>query len=152
MSKKQKVKKPHGNPKIAEYGAKSRFKKGDPRINKDGRPRKFVSALGAQFGYTQSQVHDAMRGLAAMELSELTDVVHSSRATALEVIVARAMIKARLSGDLHKIETVLTRAFGSPKQTVIQEELPKQDVTEIDWSKLSASALREIANAQIKKA
>lgn len=123
----------------------------DPRRNVNGRPRKFVSQFAKDFGYTQSQVLDTMNALLACDRGELQQIMNDKGSTALEAAVARALIKSMDTGDLSKIETVVTRVYGAPKQYIEDTTPPVPTSVEIDFNKLSDSALREIAAATIKK-
>lgn len=85
--------------------------------NPNGRPRKYVSTLTSQ-GYKQSEITDTLQALLSMSRTELDEVAGNKDATALEVAVAKAITIAMDAGELRNIELVLSRAFGSPKQTV----------------------------------
>jgi len=87
------------------------------RINKGGRPRKYVSALKEQ-GYKASEVNDAIQVLMSMTIEELKDVYNNPQATVLEKTVASAIRKSIEKGSLYSIETLLTRVYGKPKEQV----------------------------------
>lgn len=89
-------------------------KKGEVR-NPHGRPRKYVSELRAQ-GYKISEVNDAIQVLMSMTLDELKEVYTNPKATVLEKTIASAIRKSIEKGSLYSIETLLTRAFGKPKE------------------------------------
>jgi poly-beta-hydroxyalkanoate depolymerase len=97
------------------------LKKGDgfdthpERINREGRPRKYVSLLKEQ-GYKLSEINDSIQAMMAMDLEELKGVFENPKATILEKTVANAMKKSLEKGSLYSIETLLTRVYGKPKE------------------------------------
>jgi len=94
-------------------------KKGEVR-NPNGRPRKFVSALKEQ-GYKMSEVNDAIQVLMSMTLEELADTFKNRTATILEKTVANALKKSLEKGSLYSLDTLMSRVYGKPKETVSQE-------------------------------
>jgi hypothetical protein len=86
------------------------------RINREGRPRKYVSLLKEQ-GYKLSEVNDAIQALMSMDAEELKAVLDNPKATILELTIAAAMIKSLKNGSLYSMETLLTRVYGKPKET-----------------------------------
>lgn len=86
------------------------------RINREGRPRKYVSQLKEQ-GYKLSEVNDAIQALMSMDAEELKSVLDNPKATILELTIAAAMIKSLKNGSLYSMETLLTRVYGKPKET-----------------------------------
>lgn len=96
------------------------FKKGeDYRRNVSGRPRKYYSTLKAQ-GYSLSEVNDCIQVLISMNLDELKEVWENKQATILEKTIAGALKKSIEKGSLYSVETLLTRVYGKPKETVDQ--------------------------------
>ncbi len=94
------------------------FKKGfDEKRNINGRPRKYVSNLKDQ-GYKMAEVNDAIQVLMSMTMQELNEVASNPEATVLEMTVAKAMLKSMKNGSLYSLDTLLTRSFGKPKETV----------------------------------
>jgi len=97
------------------------LKKGDgfdthpERINRDGRPRKYVSLL-KEHGYKLSEINDTIQNMMAMDLEELKGVFENPKATILEKTVANAMKRSLEKGSLYSIETLLTRVYGKPKE------------------------------------
>lgn len=85
--------------------------------NPAGRPRKYVSTLIEQ-GYKRSEINDAIQALMAMNEKELREVHENKDATVLERTVAAALIKGMEKSSLHYSETLLTRVYGQPKETV----------------------------------
>jgi len=98
------------------------LKKGDgfdshpDRINKNGRPKKFVTLL-KENGYKVSEVNDTVQAMLSMTLDELKEVWQDPKATILEKTIANAMRKSLEKGSLYSIETLLSRVFGKPKET-----------------------------------
>lgn len=87
------------------------------RINRNGRPRKFVSTLKEQ-GYTLSEINDTLLVLLSMDVKELKDVFDNPNATVLEKAVSNAIKKAIEKGSLYNIETIITRALGKPTENL----------------------------------
>lgn len=96
------------------------FKKGDPNINRNGRPRKFILELKEQ-GYKLSEVTDTIEVLISMTENELRDIQENPNSTVLEKVVTSAILKSIQRGDLISIETLLNRAYGKPKEKIEQE-------------------------------
>lgn len=99
------------------------LKKGDgfdthpERINRNGRPRKYVSLLKEQ-GYKLSEINDTIQVMISMDLDELKAVWDNPKATILEKTVANAMRKSLEKGSLYSLETLLTRVYGKPRETI----------------------------------
>ena len=104
-----------GNPNIQNQG--KRFVKGDKRINKNGRPRKWISDM-KDSGYSLSEVTDAIQVLVSLEPSKLEEIRTNPNSTVLEITIASAIITSIKRGDLNSLETLLSRVFGKPKQQV----------------------------------
>ena len=119
------------------------FKKGVSG-NPEGRPRKYVSQLGKEFGYTNTEIQDCMKGLLGMDRDELEAVHSNKKATAVERAIAKALIRAIDKGEVSTIEAVITRPFGSPNKNIEVKGHMKID-EKVDYSKLSEATLRELA-------
>lgn len=85
--------------------------------NPNGRPRKFVSKLIDQ-GYKLSEINDTLQAMLAMTISELKEVFDNPNATVIEKTVAAAIKKSIEKGNLDSIETLLSRLYGKPRQTL----------------------------------
>lgn len=85
------------------------------RINREGRPRKYVSLL-KDSGYKLSEINDTIQSMMAMDLEELKQVWDNPKATILEKTIANAMKKSLEKGSLYSLETLLTRVYGKPKE------------------------------------
>lgn len=92
------------------------FAAGDERINRVGRPRKYTTTLKEQ-GYKLSEINDAIQVMLSMTLEELKSVYENPDGTILEKTVANAMVTSLKKGSLYSIETLLSRVWGTPKQT-----------------------------------
>jgi hypothetical protein len=91
-------------------------KKGEVR-NPNGRPRKYVSLLKEQ-GYKLSEINDTIQVMISMDIEELKMVFDNPKATILEKTIANAMNKSLSKGSLYSIETLLTRVYGKPRETI----------------------------------
>jgi hypothetical protein len=97
------------------------LKKGyDPRRNLKGRPRKFISEIKDQ-GYALSEITDAIQVLISLDVEQLQDIRNNPKSTVLEITIAAAIIKSIQKGDLDSIETLITRAFGKPREKIEQD-------------------------------
>jgi poly-beta-hydroxyalkanoate depolymerase len=85
--------------------------------NPNGRPRKYVSLLKEQ-GYKLAEINDTIQAMMSMDLEELKSVWDNPKATILEKTIAAAMRKSLEKGSLYSLETLLTRVYGKPKETV----------------------------------
>jgi DNA-binding transcriptional MerR regulator len=97
------------------------FQKGfDKRRNLKGAPRKWISELKDK-GYRIAEINDAIQVLLTMSMEELEEVKSNAKATILEKTIANALKKSLDKGTLDSLETLLTRAFGKPKEKVEQD-------------------------------
>lgn len=92
------------------------FDKYPERINREGRPKKYVSLL-KESGYKLAEINDTIQAMMAMDLDELKKVWENPKATILEKTIANAMRKSLEKGSLYSMETLLTRVYGKPKET-----------------------------------
>jgi len=97
-------------------GTLTRPAKGET-MNPNGRPRKFVSELRAQ-GYRLAEVNDAIQVMLSMNMEELGEVWKNPKATVLEKTIAAAIRKSIEKGSLYSIETLLTRVYGKPRESI----------------------------------
>lgn len=104
-----------GNPNIANQGKK--FVKGDKRINKNGRPRKWISEM-KDSGYSLSEITDAIQVLISLEPAKLEEIRTNPQSTVLEITIAAAILRSIQRGDLDSIETLITRVYGKPKEKI----------------------------------
>jgi hypothetical protein len=94
------------------------FKKGeDERRHLEGRPKKFTTLL-KEHGYTLSEVNDSIQAIMSMDEKQIKDVLKNDEATMLEKTVAKAIIKSYEKGSLYSMDTLLSRVYGKPKESV----------------------------------
>jgi hypothetical protein len=86
--------------------------------NPYGRPRKFVSSLAKEIGYTQTDVKDCMEAILGMSEGGLKKVVADKEGTVLERTIAKALLKGVKNGTLGNLESVITRSFGYPNKSI----------------------------------
>ena len=98
--------------------------------NPSGRPRKWVSTLKAQ-GYNLSEINDALQVLISMTREELQDVANSN-GTILETTVAKALLKSEGKSSMWDLETLLTRVYGKPKESLQVEQDIKIEVLKVE--------------------
>ena len=95
------------------------FKKGDPRINRDGRPPKLLTQLNAELkqkGYepvSESQVIEAYLTLLNMDRNAILEYVKSGDVPAIFEIAAKGIGGKQ---GLQAVEKLLERALGKPKE------------------------------------
>jgi len=85
------------------------------RINRNGRPRKYVTLL-KDSGYKLSEINDTIQCMMAMTTEELKEVFLNDESTILEKTIANAMKKSIDKGSLYSMETLLTRVYGRPTE------------------------------------
>ena len=94
------------------------FKKGeDERRHMEGRPKKFTTLMKDN-GYTLCEVNDSIQAIMAMDEKNIKEVLKNEEATMLEKTVAKAIIKSYEKGSLYSMDTLLSRVFGKPKESV----------------------------------
>jgi glycerol-3-phosphate dehydrogenase len=93
------------------------FQKGfDPRRNITGANRKVISAF-IELGYKPKEIRDTYVILMAMTEAELQLICDNKECSVLERTVALSLLKGMQKGSLYNIETVISRAIGTPNQT-----------------------------------
>lgn len=93
------------------------FKKGhDERRHLQGRPRTYITTL-KENGYKLSEVNDVIQVMMSMTLEELKQVYDNKQSTILEKTIANAMFTSLKKGSLYSMETLISRVWGTPKQT-----------------------------------
>lgn len=85
--------------------------------NPNGRPKKFVTTL-KEIGYRQSEINDTIQVMLNMNLDELKTIVLDEETNILEKTIANALYKSFKKGSLYSIDTLLTRVYGKPKETI----------------------------------
>ena len=100
------------------------------RINRNGRPRKYVSLLKEQ-GYRMAEVNDCIQAMMSMTMAELKEVWDNPDATILEKTLAAAMRKSLEKGSLYSMETLLSRVYGKPKE---QQEVSGHQKIEVVYA------------------
>ena len=105
--------------KQAHGGSLKILEKGET-ANPNGRPRKYTTMLKSQ-GYKLSEINDSIQVMLSMTIEELADVWNSPNATILEKTIANALRKSIDRGSLYSIDTLLSRVYGKPKESISQE-------------------------------
>lgn len=85
--------------------------------NPNGRPKKYTTLL-REYGYKQHEINDTINSLLSLSLDELKVIHDDANATILEKTIANALYKSWKKGSLYSIETLLTRSFGKPRETL----------------------------------
>ena len=106
------------------------FKKGDPNINRNGRPRKVTLLLKEIGGYSGSDINETIKTLLAMNQDELKGIIENKDATVLELWIARAISKGIAKGELKSFMDLCSRVFGLPKQQVnVEADIEHRHIT-----------------------
>lgn len=108
-------------------GALLRMQKG-MTMNPNGRPRKFTTSMRDQ-GYRLVEIHDCIQVMLQMNISELGEVYKNENATILEKTIVGALRKSLEKGSLYSIETLLSRVYGKPRETVDVQSEEKITIT-----------------------
>lgn len=89
--------------------------------NPNGRPPKFATKLQLQ-GYKRSEINDTILNLLACTDAQFEDVLKNPDATKLERMIAKAVEVCADKGDVSILDSLLDRAHGKPKETVVVEQ------------------------------
>jgi len=103
------------------------FEVNPQNINRNGRPRKFVSEMKMQ-GYKIDEINRCIENLLALNLDELEKVGKDDKATMLERIMSVALFNSLKKGSLQNLETLLTRRWAAPVQ---RSEINQQAVIQV---------------------
>jgi hypothetical protein len=87
--------------------------------NPNGRPRKFVCVL-KEIGYSKQDIEQTIKNMIGMTLSDLQKIVADDDSVIINRTIANALIKSLSKGSLYSIETLISRMYGVPTQTVNQ--------------------------------
>ena len=93
------------------------FKPNDERINKAGRPKKFTTLMKEE-GYKLSEVNDSIQAIMSMDEKTIKELIKNPDATMLEKTVARAIVKSYEKGSLYSMDTLLSRVYGKPRESI----------------------------------
>lgn len=92
-----------------------------PDPSKVGRKPNAIKAYVTENDLSSQDIATAIRALAVMTPDQLSDVAADKAAPVLIIGFARAMMIEIKKGGLQNIETLLTRTFGKPVETIKQE-------------------------------
>lgn len=104
------------------------FVEGDPRINREGRPRKMVSGVIVELKnkgvekVSQSDVKDVFLMLINLETNEIKEIINDEKQPAIIRIVGREMLSGK---GFDIIEKMLDRAIGKSNENInIDSQVP----------------------------
>ena len=98
---------------MSDHLAQYQWKEGESG-NPHGRPPKLKSVLQG-YGLSTSQATDLISSMLLCDRPALSAIVEDQSTPIIEAIVARALLKSAERGNLHALETLLSRAHGLPR-------------------------------------
>lgn len=100
------------------------------RLNPAGRPKKTVATVtSARGGYTLHEIKIVISCLLALSPDEIKLIPKMPHATVLEITVARALLNGFKRSSLYNLETLLSRVYGKPKETMETPDLNDVELT-----------------------
>lgn len=132
----------HTSGRVGDGPVRSPWYTGNPNGGMNQR-KKWLGYIAKIHGYSQEDVRDTIEQFLAMTEDELLEVMQDPKASIMERSLAKSFHIALNAGDTYRIEHLLTRAHGSPKQ-VIETRNKKQ---RIDLSKLPNDLLKQVLEA-----
>lgn len=109
---------------MSEHLTQYQWKEGETG-NPHGRPPKLKSLLRG-YGLSTSQATDLINALLLFDRPALRAIVEDEASPIVETIIARALLKSAERGNLHALETLLTRAHGLPRPA--EPSLPNEPI------------------------
>lgn len=86
-------------------------KAGEPSINPNGRPRKFVTSL-RDAGYKNSEITDVLKCILVLNQAEVEALSKDPKATILERTIAGAMIEDTRKSRAFTLQDIMNRLVG----------------------------------------
>lgn len=108
------------------------FVEGDPRINREGRPRKMVSGVIVELKnkgvekVSQSDVKDVFLMLINLETNEIKEIINDEKQPAIIRIVGREMLSGK---GFDIIEKMLDRAIGKADENIKHDHSINWNIT-----------------------
>lgn len=94
------------------------FKPGESG-NPAGRPKKLKTVLKEK-GYTLDDINSTIRIMLTFTQYQLQQIKADTEASILQLLIASALLKSIKKGSLYALETLLSRTFGKPRETIDQ--------------------------------
>lgn len=110
-------------PRTTEHLTK--WEKGQPSPNPNGRPPKFITTLKRQ-GYHAGDINRVILVILSLEVEKVSEIASNEAYTILERIIAKALINTLSKGNLYALESLLNRAVGTPVRQIENDGLDKQ--------------------------
>lgn len=121
------------------------FKKGKSG-NPMGRPPK-VTTQARRAGYTLDDVRARIKVLIQMNIKQMDEIILSETSIMLDKIIANALVTDFKKGYIHTLDSLLTRVWGAPKQTI---ENTGRDGGPMELAIVDDETLRKVAAAAAK--
>lgn len=117
----------------------TKWKKGDPSPNPNGRPPSLLAKLGEKVGVdfqVQLSMADKQKVLEAMlemTLAQIVKLHNDPNTPAFMVLVAKAISEDHKAGSMSSVETIFNRIHGRPRVTADIELNGEISIPIIKW-------------------
>jgi hypothetical protein len=93
----------------------NKIKKGEVR-NPNGRPKKMLTTI-KDLGYTKTQIEDTLNIIMVLNPTELRKVAANKESTALEITLAKSVLKGIKTSSQYNMMQLIERLHGKPQET-----------------------------------
>jgi hypothetical protein len=106
-----------------------KFKKGDPRINRKGPPKKPEDLKYAEKNLTKTILELKIKEFLLMDRDSLQSVIKDSKAPMIDVTLCSIIAKSATGADEKRLDWVISRLLGKVKEQV-EVVLPRPMIVE----------------------
>ncbi len=93
---------------------------------------------------TKEMVRRVIGKYTSMAVEDIMDAQHNPRLPALEAAIASILIKTIETGDMAKLDMMLSRVHGKPKETPEESSNPFADLTTIEVVSVGETLLKTL--------